>query len=95
MISVRPSITWTEESEDHIAEHAVTPDEVEQIVFTRPRYERRSRNETIECFGQTDAGRYLLVVLADSLDGGTGIVTARDMTEVESGSSERRAGDHG
>ena len=80
---MRPSITWTEESEDHIAEHEVFPHEVEQIVFSRPRYERRGRDDTTECYGQTDSGRYLLVVLCNALDGGAGIVTAREMDDAE------------
>jgi uncharacterized DUF497 family protein len=81
--SVRPSVTWTEESEDHIARHDVYPHEVEEVLFSRPRYERRSRDETTACFGQTDAGRYLVVVICEALDGGTGIVTAREMDDAE------------
>jgi uncharacterized protein len=34
-------------------------------------------------FGTTDTGRYLLVVLAESIDGRTYVVTARDMTNAE------------
>lgn len=36
MVAVR-EIRWTEESEDHIARHEVTPGEVEQVVNARPR----------------------------------------------------------
>ena len=34
-------------------------------------------------FGTTDTGRYLLVVLAESIDGRAYVVTARDMTNAE------------
>jgi len=30
-------IRWTDKSEDHIAAHNVTPDEVEQVLYARPR----------------------------------------------------------
>lgn len=59
------------------------PDEVEQIVFARPRLVLRGREGTEYVFGTTDAGRYLLVVLAESIDGRGYVVTARDMTDAE------------
>jgi hypothetical protein len=88
-----PSITWTEDSEDHIALHGVRPEEVEQVIFSRPRYERPSDkgSDKTECFGQTDAGRYLLVVLCEALDGGTGVVTARSMDEAEKREFKKKA----
>jgi uncharacterized protein len=39
--------------------------------------------ETEYVFGTTDGGRYLLVVLTDSIDGRAYVVTARDMTNAE------------
>jgi uncharacterized DUF497 family protein len=76
-------IRWTDKAEDHIAAHGVTPDEVEQVIFTRPRLALRGREGTEYVFGTTDAGRYLLVVLTESIDGRGYIVTARDMTDAE------------
>ena len=76
-------IRWSDESEDHIATHAVTPDEVEQVVNTRPRLVLRGREGTEYLFGATDAGRHLLVVLAEALDGRSYVVTAREMTDAE------------
>jgi hypothetical protein len=35
-VSVR-EIRWTDKSEDHIAAHDITPEEVEQVIYTRPR----------------------------------------------------------
>jgi uncharacterized protein len=62
-------IRWTDNSEDHIAAHNVTPDEVEQVLYTRPRLVLKGPEGTEYLFGTTDEGRYLLVVLAESIDG--------------------------
>ncbi len=76
-------IRWTEQAEDHIATHSVSPDEVEQVVNTRPRLVLKGRGETEYLFGTTDAGQYLLVVLAEAVDGRSYVVTAREMTDAE------------
>lgn len=76
-------IRWTERSEDHIARHDVEPIEVEQVIYTRPRLVTDGRGQTTLVFGTTDAGRHLVVVLADAEDGrhfrrdGTGHVRER------------------
>jgi hypothetical protein len=70
-------------SEEHIARHAVTPDEVEQVVNTRPRLVVAGAEEVEYVFGTTDAGRYILVVLVEAKDGRDYVATARDMTESE------------
>jgi len=75
-------IHWTDDSETHIARHRVTPEEVEQAT-QRPFYTMPGRNATTLLFGQTHAGRYLLVVLAGSGDGCWDVVTAREMTDSE------------
>jgi hypothetical protein len=43
-LSLVREIRWTDKAEDHIAAHNVTPDEVEQIVYTRPRLVLRERS---------------------------------------------------
>lgn len=79
-----PPITWTDASEEHIGQrHNVFPMEVEQVLFSRPRWQTPSREGTTVVFGQTDAGRYLAIVTAPADDGGTYIVTARPMTDTE------------
>lgn len=83
-------IRWTENAEDHIAAHAVTPDEVEQVVNTRPRLILTGREGTEYVFGTTAAGRYLLVVLAEAVDGRDYVVTAREMTDAERQTFQRR-----
>jgi uncharacterized DUF497 family protein len=76
-------IRWTDNSEDHIAAHDVTPDEVEQVIYTRPRLVLKGLEGTVYVFGTTDGGRYLMVVLTESIDGRAYVVTARDMTSAE------------
>ena len=41
------------------------------------------REGTEYVFGTTDAGRYLLVVMAESIDGRRYVVSARDRTDAE------------
>ncbi|MGH3503867.1 MAG: hypothetical protein ACRDQA_23675 [Nocardioidaceae bacterium] len=76
-------ILWTEESEAHIARHGVSPNEVEESIYGRPRLTDRGREETTLVYGATGAGRYLFVVVAEAADGRDYIVTAREMTESE------------
>jgi uncharacterized protein len=61
----------------------VTPDEVEQVLYARPRLVLRGAEGAEYAFGTTEAGRYLLVVLAEAVDGRAYVVTARDMTDAE------------
>ena len=75
-------IFWTDDSEIHIARHRVTPEEVEQSTH-RPFYTMTGRDGTTLLFGQTYAGRFLLVVLAKASDGRWHVVTARTMTVSE------------
>jgi uncharacterized protein len=85
-------IRWTDKSEDHIAAHNITPDEVEQLIYTRPRLVLKGAGGTEYVFGTTDAGRYLLVVLAESIDGRGYVVTAREMTDAERQAFRRKGG---
>lgn len=81
---------WTEESEAHIARHGISPDEVEQALYTRPRLVEPGKSETALVYCVTDAGRHLLVVVAEGLDGRDYVVTARDMTGNEKRAFRRR-----
>ncbi|MGP6174048.1 hypothetical protein [Corynebacterium sp. A21] len=76
-------IAWTDDSEQHIARHDVTPAEVHEVLQGDPKLYRQGRGNTTLVFGITDSGRHLLVVLADSLDGRDYVVTAREMTSGE------------
>lgn len=63
----------------------MSPDEVEDVLYARPYLEKKGRSGSLLVYGQTAVGRYLFVVTAPAMDGGTFIVTARDM-----GPNERR-----
>ncbi len=59
-------LLWPRDRIDHIARHAVTPDEVEQVCFGQPLVQRaksHGENPVYFVLGQTDAGRYLLSVV--------------------------------
>lgn len=69
------------------AKHGVSTDEVEQVVFGKPFVVRigrgRVRGEDVyEAFGQTRAGRYLVVFFIHK-HGSALPITARDMTTSE------------
>ncbi|MBD8058022.1 BrnT family toxin [Cellulomonas sp. JH27-2] len=83
-------ITWTERSEDYIARHGVLPEEVEDAVYTRPRWLARGREGTTLVYAQTSSGRYLPIVVAPAPDGGWNVVTARDLTPSERRSFRRK-----
>lgn len=76
-------VLWTQDSETHIARHNVTPLEVEQALYTRPRLRVPGREGVFEVLGTTDAGRHLFVVVAQSADGRDFVITARNMTAAE------------
>ena len=78
------NITWDEDAANHIARHAVSPEEVEEVLFNDsdlPRIMRGKENRYL-AYGKTSAGRFLLVVLIIA-NRKTRIITARDMTDRE------------
>jgi uncharacterized protein len=84
-------LRWTDDAEQHIGRHGVRPEEVEDVVNTRPRLVARGRENTELIFGTTASGRFLIVVLAPWGDGRDGVVTARDMTTSERRQFRRRS----
>jgi uncharacterized protein len=76
-------IMWTDDSEAHIARHGISPEEVEEALYTRPRLIERGRHETTLVYCTTNAGRHLFVVVAEALDGRDYVVTAREMNSSE------------
>lgn len=69
-------------SDDHVARHGVTLDEVREAVLERPYLRAKGRGGSILVYGRTYEGRYLLVVVNDD-DEEAFIVTARDMNAGE------------
>ncbi|MBI2830800.1 MAG: BrnT family toxin [Chloroflexi bacterium] len=65
------------------SKHGVSCEEVEQACLSEARHVRRSREGLYKLFGQTLAGRYILVVLANLGGGSWKVVTAREMIDAE------------
>ena len=88
-------IVWAEVDIEHIARHAVDPDEVEEVITSGPMWRRsRKHHETgrtsIYALGRTEAGRYLFVVLSPLGSGRARCVTARDMDTASRRLYDRR-----
>ena len=78
------NITWDEDTANHIARYAVSPEEVEEVLFNdsdSPRVMRGKENRYL-AYGKTNAGRFLLVVMIIA-NRKTRIITVRDMTDRE------------
>lgn len=76
------------EIDDHILDkiesrHGVSFTEVEEACLSETSHVRRSREGLYKLFGQTAAGRYILVVLVNLGRGIWKVVTAREMTDGE------------
>ena len=77
---------WSEDRVDHIAQHGVTPEEVEEVCFGRPLVQRAKSegdNPVYYVLGQTHAGRNLFCVVIRFPDNKGYPVTARAMTTKE------------
>ncbi len=69
-------------NEDHIARHSVIPEEVEEVC-QGDLFVSRTRERRLRVIGQTEAGRYLTVILAPRGRGVYYPITARDATAAE------------
>jgi uncharacterized DUF497 family protein len=70
------------------SKHQVTPDEVEQVFFNRPRYRFVESGYTpgedvYSATGQTDGGRYLIVFFIQKSSNRALILSARNMDKQE------------
>ncbi len=80
------NILWPDERIEHIARHAVAPEEVEQVCFGHSlvlRAKSEGANPVYYVLGQTDAGRHLFCVVIAFPDGNGYPITARSMTDKE------------
>lgn len=73
---------WDDGNRDHVARHAVSPEEAEQACVNARRV-LRGRPGRYAAYGQTEAGRYLAVILIRKAAGLIRIITAREMDEHE------------
>jgi hypothetical protein len=78
-------------SEEHAARHEVTMAEIREAILERPYYQRQGRSDSLLCYGQTYAGRFLLVVAVVDSPGIAFVVTAREMTRSEKKTFQREA----
>lgn len=76
-------LLWDDWNEEHIGNHHVSRSEVEEVCFGDPWVLRAKGKDKRATYGQTQGGRYLLVVLGQRGGGMFYPVTARDMTESE------------
>ena len=79
-------LIWPDDRIEHIAQHNVTPEEVEEVCFNRPLIQRaksEGENPVYYILGQTASGRYLFCVVIRFPNGKGYPVTARPMTQNE------------
>jgi uncharacterized DUF497 family protein len=87
---------WLPDIIDKLAsKHQVTEDEAEGIFFNRPRYRfaesgHRPGEDVYSAWGQTDAGRYLIVFFIHKSANTALILSARDMDDKERQHYERK-----
>jgi uncharacterized DUF497 family protein len=77
---------WPEDRVDHIAEHGVEPEEVEEVCFGYAlilQTKAKGQNPVYVVLGQTQAGRYLACIVIQMPHGKGYPVTARPMTAKE------------
>ena len=86
-------LQWDEGAEDHISRHGVVFSEVEEAIADI-RYAKRSRGY-LQVIGQTEAGRYLTVILDEEDDEFWYPVTARSATANEKRLIRRRTQSEG
>ena len=89
-------IIWKDEMVNKLAsKHQVMPEEVEQVLFSRPhtRYAEHGRvagEDLHVAYGRTEAGRYLIVFFLHKAQHGALPISARDMTCSERRYDERQ-----
>jgi uncharacterized DUF497 family protein len=83
------SFEWDDANTEHIALHGVEPDEAEAAVANSALLLRTQDNRLL-AYGQTDEGRYLLVVFVRKPGHLVRVVTARDLTDPEKQRLRRR-----
>ena len=84
-------ISWDYKTVDHISNHSVSPEEVEEVLFndeTEPLIMRGKEGKYL-AYGKTNGGRFLLVVWAAKYRK-TKIITDRDMSRKEKQFYKRR-----
>jgi len=82
-------VIWNEKFVAKIAEkHAVSTEEIEEVLFTRPHVRRLEKGKVkgehlYVAYGQTAGGRYLVVFFIRKPRGAALPISAREMTGAE------------
>jgi hypothetical protein len=82
-------VIWKEVFVDKLErKHRVMPDEVEQVLFSKPFIRRAEKGrvpgeDMYVAYGQTTAGRYLVVFFILKYQTAALPISARDMTQAE------------
>ena len=82
-------VIWREQFLDKIIrKHHLDPDEVEEVLRGRPLVRRKERGrqrgqDLYAVYGQTEAGRYIVVFLIQKAARVVMPISARDMTDTE------------
>ena len=75
-------LEWDDANLEHIARHAITPAEVEDVCFgTHIAYHGKHARYVL--YGQADNGKYIMLVLMHSYGTVLRPITAREMSESE------------
>ena len=82
-------VIWKERFVEKIADkHAVTIEEVEEVLFSSPHVRKAQKGrvkgeDLYAAYGQTDAGRYLIIFFIRKPRASALPISARDMTRPE------------
>jgi uncharacterized DUF497 family protein len=84
-------ISWDQETVDHISNHPVSPEEVEEVLFNDVDTPLMmwGKEDKYLAYGKTNGGWLLFIVWASKYKK-TKIITAREMTEKEKRFYRRR-----
>ena len=89
-------IIWLPHIIDKLAtKHRVAPEEVDEVLFSRPLYRKIQKGhnpgeDVYSALGQTDSGRYLIVIFVYKQTREALVISARDMDRKERRQYDRR-----
>ena len=82
-------IEWTLDRLQHISRHRISPEEVEEVFASAPAF-KHGRGGVYEAWGQTESGRYLLVIFRYLGHNRAWPITAREMDANEKRAFRRK-----
>lgn len=82
-------LIWDDWNEEHVVRHGVRIAEATEAVRNAPSL-TRARDDTYRVIGQTDAGRYLFIIVVPRPLESFYVVTAREATRDERRNMRRR-----